>query len=695
MARRPALIAGRQAVSLEQDYVPYSTNRMTMTKDVLVELTETVDRIAVYFPYNPSDVEAVKQIRGRRWDPDERYWHVPMDLKAARQLREIFGERMRLGDAMRAWAREQVKIERNLRSLSNASDAELLNTPQRILDVIAGRPFEHPSVPPGHALRRKRDPRPYQRADIRMMALSNAINANDVGTGKTIEVIGALFEGQIAPKPVLVIAPRRTLVNTWKTEFNRFAPEYVVWASEQPSQREAYMNHIAVDLEGNHRNHHVVCLIADDIRITKYMDVESRNLHTEKFGKAPEQSELHARSDYKGNWYEFRSHTQRDFFQIEWGAVIIDEFHQVGLPNRNSLFSLSATMMKAERKWPMSATPIGGKPRRLWPILNYIDPKKYTSEWNWIEEFLETTEEEVFMRGGRGRKRTVRHVGGIADENKFDEAHRLHLIRRTKKDALPGIPDAIELVVPTPMSGQQASDYQKFDEEHEIVVDGKRLSGSIILSQYKRLRQMANSTVKWDAQSGKGKWVATSNSCKLPHLVEMLDENGIRKTDWEPGARAYIGVLDLGFMWVIHEMLSAMGIDNDVLHGGTKDSKPIIDKFNDGGDKPYVIVMTIQTGGTGLNLERAGSAHAMDEEWDPDIMTQFFGRGDRGARETPLKCYTYRTPDSIQEYVACVAEGKTLNNNTILNFVKDIEALKHGSPFNPLLQEALKRGEAS
>jgi SNF2 family DNA or RNA helicase len=158
----------------------------------------------------------------------------------------------------------------------------------------------------------------------------------------------------------------------------------------------------------------------------------------------------------------------------------------------------------------------------------------------------------------------------------------------------------------------------------------------------------------------------------------MLEENGIRKTDWEPGARAYIGVLDLGFMWVVHAMLTAMGIENAVLHGGTKDSKPIIDQFNGGGNKPFVIVMTIQTGGTGLNLEKAGSAHALDEEWDPDIMHQFFGRGDRGARDTALKCYTYRTPNSIQEYVAEVASNKVLNNKTIFDSVKDIEALRRG-----------------
>ena len=46
----------------------------------------------------------------------------------------------------------------------------------------------------------------------------------------------------------------------------------------------------------------------------------------------------------------------------------------------------------------MSGTPIGGKPRRLWPILNFIDPKQYSSEWDWINEWLETEEQTEIGR---------------------------------------------------------------------------------------------------------------------------------------------------------------------------------------------------------------------------------------------------------------------------------------------------------
>jgi SNF2 family DNA or RNA helicase len=573
---------------------------------------------------------------------------------------------MQLGPAVRMWAKDQVKTERAMRNLAGANNAELEHVPQVIERVIAGRKVEHPSIPPGHVLRKKRPPRPYQRADIKMMAQHSVINANDVGTGKTLEAIGAIYEAQINPKPILIVAPRRSLVNVWQTEFQRFS-DYYCWTSENPRERARLMKTFA----GSVNEGVALALIADDLRLEKYRIVN--NPPPDKYDP------LHACVDYKGNWYRFKSLSQALIFKVDFGAFIIDEFHTSGLPNRQTLFHLAAKLIKADYKWPMSGTPIGGKPRRLWPILNFIDPKQYTSEWRWMEEWLEINEEKVFVRGGRGRQQSVKHVGGIRPglEEEFFDKHRIHMVRRSKKEALPGLPDAVEIIVPTPMEGSQLAQYIEFDEAHEIVIGDKRLSGSIVLAQYTRLRQMANTRLEWDKFYTKP--VATMNSCKLDHLLERLAENGIIDKDYEPGARAYIGVLEVSFMNRVSEFLANNGIDNEMLHGGTKDSEPILKQFASDYERPFVIVMTIQTGGTALNLERANSAHALDEAWDPDVMHQFFGRGDRGARTTPLRCYTYRTPHSIQEYVAKVAGDKKINNRTILNYVKEIEELRHAS----------------
>lgn len=640
------------------------TNVTMDPTDVYIELNEAVTRIEVFFKYDEQTVRSIKKFAGRHFDWDTKIWDLPMEITVARRLREEYGDRLKLGPALRAWARAKVNEERNMRSLHNATDADLKHTPILIERVINGSPMKFADLPRTHALNKARPARSYQRADIKMMSIASAMNCNDVGTGKTLEVIGAIHEAQIAPAPILVIAPRRSLVNVWKEEFERLS-KYKVLTSESPAARGKAAIQFAASSD---KRNMVLALIPDDVRLVKYYDIKKA---------APiEEDPLHACRDHRGNWYRFKDQAQQRLFMAEYGALIIDEFHNTGLCNRNSLFFHAMKQIHAGRKWPMSATPIGGKPRRLWPVLHFIDPKGYSSEWRWIETWLEVTEDEIYVKGGA--KRTVKTVGNIKEdqEEEFYNHHAQHMVRRTKKDALPGLPDAVEILVNTPMSGAQKAEYTEFDEDHEIVLNGKRLSGSIVLAQYTRLRQMANARLTWDKMFTKP--VASNEGCKYEHLLERLDENGIRKYDPEPGARAYVGVLDKGLLTATIAYLNAHGIVCGRLDGDTGDSRPIIDRFNrvTFPDDPYVICMTIQTGGTALNLQEANSAHALDEAWDPDVMHQFFGRGDRGSRDTALKCYVYRTPDSIQEYVAQVAGDKKITNKNILSYYKDIEALR-------------------
>src|SRR5207237_1030534 len=116
------------------------------------------------------------------------------DIDNARKLRELFGDDLQMGNAVRAWAREEVRLERNLKSLTIADDAELERVPKVapiIARIIDGKPIPELKLSKKNPLSKKRKPRPYQRADIAMMAQANVINANQPGTGKTLEWLGA------------------------------------------------------------------------------------------------------------------------------------------------------------------------------------------------------------------------------------------------------------------------------------------------------------------------------------------------------------------------------------------------------------------------------------------------------------------------------------------------------------------------
>jgi SNF2 family DNA or RNA helicase len=151
-----------------------------------------------------------------------------------------------------------------------------------------------------------------------------------------------------------------------------------------------------------------------------------------------------------------------------------------------------------------------------------------------------------------------------------------------------------------------------------------------------------------------------------------LNENGVRplSEDPEPGARAIVASESSRMVYMVTAWLNKKGVAADAMTGET-DSKPLMKRFKEGSEEPYVIVMTT-TMGVSLDMEEAQSAHALDETWNPDDVEQFFDRGDRGTRVTALNCYIYRSYDTIQQYIGEVNEGKAVTNKTVLDIRRRI-----------------------
>lgn len=642
-----ALFQNNTRSSARRDDAPLVMRRRNMK--AFAELNDKQDRIQVTFPYSPDAVEAIRGrklpgggreggIPGARFVGKEKggpYWLLPLDLVTAQRLRESFGEGLKLGIGIKAWGRDEVSKRRNLATLTNADTAELQLLPKenkKLYKYVAKRP--------------------YQLADIAMMAQTNVLNANQPGTGKTVEVIGSWIESGIVNRGAhLVIAPVRSLVNVWAEELKWL--DIPVFTAEDPDDRKLIVEQGLIRAESEPV---VICINADMLRVKRADPDLAR------------EDQAFAFTDMKGNAYVWHDDLRQALVETEYASCTIDEFHKMGLPNRWSLLSLSIARIVAGKKAALSGTPMGGVPRKLWSILNWLEPQEYTSEWRWIETWLEMDEEEITVRGGA--KKPVRTVGGIQPgrETEFYQAHARHMVRRLKRDALPGLPPQVHITVMCSMTKKQEKQYGQFAMDAEIRINDQRLSAQNTLAEYSRLKQFANAAQELRG----GVPYPTQNSGKLEQLLQKLDEEGIRKDNPEPGARAIIASESSRFVNVVAEFLSEHGIDCDTLTGETKDSKPLMDRFKSNDPRPFCIVMTTQTGGVSLNLEEAGSVHALDETWNPDDQEQLFDRGDRGSRTTPLKCYTYRTKDTIQEYIAGIVVGKRATNRKVLDIRKKV-----------------------
>lgn len=621
------------------------------TAKVLANITADGDRINVTFDYNPSFVRAAKQVPGYRFVPKDKggpAWRYPLDLNTGRKLREVFGDDLTLGDELKTWGQNQVKKERNLSDLSQADDAELEVTPAQMSEGVEvdGRKFQL---------------RPYQKADIKFMATTNVINANQPGAGKTIETIAAMFESGLEWGQHLVFAPVSSLRNVWEDQL-KFAykaagyDEPTVLTGDTPKERTAAIKEAKR-------------MSDEGLAFWLVLNPHMARLKRVKHGKGDAMTvteELVA----------------PELAEIDWDSMVIDEFHLMGLSNPSTLGARGvmeiAETTQPVKRFALSGTPMGGKPIKLWGALRFLEPQKFTSRWNWARHWL------VVNNNGYGSS-----IEGIMPGREVDFYNHLkpYLVRRTKREALPGLPPKNIIDVWCSMTPRQADQYKQFATEAEWRIEDAeeagRLTATNVLTEYLRLKQFASAysdVARTGRETRDGvaelKVVPTKDSGKFEQLIEKLKEENVIGTskDDDDLKCALIFSQFNGMVEMVAKELNEMGVPTDIISGATTGKKrdELVKAFQTRAPgAPRVLVLNTMAGGSAITLSQADSVHMLDETWVPDNQEQAEDRAHRGDDLTmgkdEVRVYYYRTKGSIEEYVRKLVADKNLNNKTILD----------------------------
>lgn len=632
------------------------------TKTVTAEISADGDRVNVEFGYDPQLVKDIKKVTTARFVNKQKsptgkpFWRVDLDLNTMRRLREVFGDRLEIGEALRAWGREEVAKERNLTDLSQADDAELDNMPAPLIDgvEVGGRKI---------ALR------PYQKADIKFMASTNAINANQPGAGKTIETIGSFLEAGLEWGQIVVFAPIQSLRNVWEQEIAQVyeAAGYdapTILTGDNPAQRREAIAEAKALADDDKAFWLVLNPYMARLRNVRVLDGEE--LSKAEFG------ELSPR-DQERSTLEERL-VSPELAEIDWDGMVIDEFHLMGLSNPSTLGARGvnriAELTQPLKKFALSGTPMGGKPIKLWGALHFLEPDKFGSRWNWARHWL------VVNHNGYGHQ-----IEGIMPGREVDFYNHLkpYLVRRTKREALPGLPPKQRIDVWCSMTPKQGEQYTKFATEAEWELEDAeeqgRLTATNILAAYTRLKQFAGAFCKVHRDAkGDIKCEATTDSGKIEQLLEKLREENVIVTsedDDEP-KRAVVFSQFVPMVAAITEALEAEGVPvATMVAGKTKRNTEIARSFQRmDADSPRVIVMNTMMG-TALNLSAADTVHVLDETWVPDNQEQAEDRAHRGDDLTmgkdEVRMYYYRTRGTVEEHIQRLVADKALNNKTILD----------------------------
>lgn len=640
-----------------------------MSKDqhlVVAEIDSSGDWVNVEFKYNPQFVLKVKKVPSARPNsPTARkrgapFWRVDLDLNTMRRLREVFGDDLGLGAELKAWGKGEVTKEKSLSDLSSADDADLDRVPKTFKWNGSGGT-------------KKKALRPYQRADIKFMASTPVINANQPGAGKTSETILALFEADLEGKSHLVFAPIPSLENVWGHEIREI---YAAWNKLNPKQRPKGWKKVEPTI-----------LTGSNPKERREAITEAKKLADKGeqvwliLNPAMARLKRQKVEGTKGDSIEYEEVlVSPELIEIDWSSITIDEFHLMGLSNPTTLGARGVNQIaeatQPDKRFALSGTPMGGKPIKLWGALHFLEPGKFTARWNWARHWL------VINSNGYGHQ-----IEGIMPGREVDFYEHLkpYLVRRTKQEALPGLPPKQRIDVWCEMTPKQKEQYVTFATEAEWRMEDAeeegRLTATNILAEYMRLKQFASAycEVHKTGRENNGidelEVIPTSESGKLEQLIEKLEEENVivkSEDDDDPKCALVFSQFN-GMVKMIAAVLREKGVPVAEIRGGISDKNRMAaaKAFTDQTEgAPRVLVMNTMAG-TSLNLSEADTVHMLDETWVPDNQEQAEDRAHRGDEKTMAKdevrVYFYRTRNSIEEYIRQLVADKQMNNRTILD----------------------------
>ncbi len=319
--------------------------------------------------------------------------------------------------------------------------------------------------------------------------------------------------------------------------------------------------------------------------------------------------------------------------------VVLDESQNI--KNINSQISRAVLLLQSEYRLALSGTPVENNLSELYALFRFLNPAMFESAENFNQHYLTP----------------------IQKYNDAGAAHDLRrkiypfILRRLKKDVLTELPDKTEQVLYTEMSEEQARYYEErrwFYKDaiaQQVAVKGVQHSQFFVFQALNELRQIACIP---EAKTG-----GAIESPKIEMLMEQLADAVANDH------KVLVFANFLNAIELIGEQLNEQGIDYVSMTGSTRDRQALVTRFqNDANCK--VFLMTLKTGGTGLNLTAADMVFIFDPWWNKAAENQAIDRTHRIGQHKNVTCYKLITKGTIEEKILQLQQLKAeLFNNII------------------------------
>ena len=323
---------------------------------------------------------------------------------------------------------------------------------------------------------------------------------------------------------------------------------------------------------------------------------------------------------------------------IEFDYVILDEAQAI--KNATTASAKAARLLRARHRLALSGTPIENHLGELWSLFEFLNPGLLGSA-------------RAFQRAHFGR------ATGDEDLEWLSRALRPFILRRTKDQVAPELPQRTELTIHCELEPAQRRQYDELRAHYRdsllrrVAREGVNRSRMHILEALLRLRQAACHSGLIDPR--RASEPAAKFELLLPRLAETIEE----------GHKSLVFSQFTSLLALLRPRLDSAGITYEYLDGRTRDRASRVERFQTDPDC-RVFLISLKAGGVGLNLTAAEYVFLLDPWWNPAVEAQAIDRAHRIGQSRHVFAYRLLARDTVEEKVAELQQTKRALADAIL-----------------------------
>lgn len=328
----------------------------------------------------------------------------------------------------------------------------------------------------------------------------------------------------------------------------------------------------------------------------------------------------------------------------QFRALILDEAQNA--KNPSSQIARVVRSLHADHRLALTGTPVENSLRDLWAIFAFVEPGLLGSETSFRRRFEIPIADNDQKAIGVLRSRL-----------------EPFLLRRTKEDVAPELPDRTEIALACDLSPLQRRLYRGVAEAARrdvfAVVEEQGIESATVhvLAALTRLRQIcAHPGLLFEEYRDD-----PEASAKFEAFLETVEEV------LSGGHRLLVFSAFASMLKIMRAAFEKRGIAYGYLDGSTKDKDRQDEVANFmKPDGPPLFLCSLKAGGVGLTLTAADYVILYDPWWNPAVERQAIDRTHRIGQSRAVTAYRLVTTGTVEEKIRALAERKaSLSRNII------------------------------